>query len=483
MRPAGEFLHERTLAQRLAFIRLIFTCINFAVILLDDSVPIAGSQSAYAVAYGAAALYFVYAASAWILLRRHQVSLARYEYVAPLLDVCCAALLILATGGYLSPFNLWLAFAVVISGFGRYPWLPLLTACFGVAAQALITRVPQAQPLDVALFAVRTGYLFAFAAVLSLVNGSLMRQSRMLATIERFGQALADTVTTETAGHVLLTRLTEVLSPVHLELAFPDNATLCMGVLPTGRSTSRTWPLRIRGQELGQLCVRRRTPLTRYEEMVVAVLCDRTAATLLRVRLMQRLVDAATAAERVRVADALHDTSLQTLAALDLRLEAARARVAAGQPELYAELGTIKQTARELARQVREILQAHAESGEPGPASLRNLLATRWAGAWEACMAPEVTLSAGQWRAVELLVKEGLHNAQKHAAAERVSLELSRVGSGRTRCSLVNDSQPLREPVQFGYGLSRLRTVVAEQGGELTLAPVPGGTRLMAEFP
>jgi signal transduction histidine kinase len=481
----AEPLHERALAEQIAFVRLVLTGVNFAVIRLDSSLPSAGTAQAYAWAYAAAALFLVYALFVWVALRRQRISLTHYLRLSPVVDVLCAALLIIVTDGYLSPFNLWLVFAVVSSGFSRYRRLPLFTAALALLAHSLIATIPQEHPPDYSVFAVRTAYLFGFAAVLALISSSLVGQSRALATIEDTAAQLGETRTREAAGGVLLTRLTDALHLDGATLAFPDGTSLAPGMPPVTRQpTTATWNLEIAGQTLASLTVYRKTPLTRQEETTARVLSERTASALLRIRLSERLAEAAIAAERAKVADELHDTCLQTLAALDLRAEAARRLTGDGHgAELLGELMVIKQLTRNAAAQVREIAHAHADPAAAGPALVRELMATRWPGQASVEIAPDVNLAEAQWRAVEMLVKEGLNNAKKHAGAQRVSLRLVRCADRKIVCSLENDGAPPQGQPAHGYGLSRLRAVVEQEGGQLALVPGPaGGALLQATF-
>src|SRR5207247_6474695 len=141
--------------------------------------------TAYTWAFAASGLFIVYAAILYVLLRRRTRLSDRMAIASPLLDVVVATMLIIATDGYLSPFSLWLVFAVVSAGFSRYRQLPFITAGLALTAQVLIATIPQVRPLDVTVFAVRVGYLFGVAAVLSAISSYLTAQSLALSTIEK----------------------------------------------------------------------------------------------------------------------------------------------------------------------------------------------------------------------------------------------------------------------------------------------------------
>lgn len=479
----GELVHERTLAERVALIRVCLTLANFAIIWLDHTIPDPGTAAAYAEAVGAAALFFAYAATLWLFLRTRHISLGPYFAVSPILDVAFAALLILATEGYLSPFQLWFAVAVVSSGFGRSPRLPLLTAGLAVAAHCLIALVPQAQPLDVSVFAVRSGYLFGVAAVLSSINFHLVSESRALGLIAEAGRALNEANSRSAVASILVTTLRNVLEPARLRLSLDEGTCVDSGQ-PGDAHSGRSWNLDVFGRTLGTLTVSGRRPLSRQEEAFVRVLCDRAASALLRIELSGQLVAAARAEERLRLADELHDSVLQTLAALDLRAEVARRLFSAGAPDAASELEAIREIGRRAAAQIRATLVMEpAAPVIPDGQALRQIVAECWPGPAEVEIASDIALSEAKWRLLQMVVKEGLNNVRKHAGATRVSLRLYRAADGRVVCSLENDGVPVPPRPRLGYGLSRLSALTHEQGGRLSLNPRPkGGALLVAEF-
>jgi signal transduction histidine kinase len=480
---APELLYEHELAQRVALVRLVLTFANFAVIWLDSSLPSAGTAEAYAWAYGVAAVFLLYAFFIGAALKRRRIRLSRYLLLSPVLDVACASTLIIATDGYLSPFNLWLVFAVVSSGFSRYRRLPLFTAALGLLAHSLIATIPQEQPPDYAVFGVRTGYLFAFAAVLSLISSHLVAQAKALAVIEDAGRRLGDAATSHAALRILLAKLTETLHIAGARLSLSDGTCIEEGVPEHGCPATASWSLQVAGQQLGTLAVWRKSPLAREDDAVARVLCDRASSALLRIRLSEQLVAAAKAEERLRIADTLHDSCLQTLAAVALRAEAASRLVGGGGGEVASELQAITQVVRRAGVQLRDaVAMPSATAGGPDAASLSKLVTERWPGA-QAYVAPDVVPSAGQWLAMEALIKEGLNNAEKHAAARRGSFRLYRSSAGHVVCVLENEGAPLPARPEFGYGLTRVRELVEAQGGVLSLVPrEAGGALLIADF-
>jgi signal transduction histidine kinase len=480
-RVIEELSHERVLAQRATLVRLVLTLANFAIIALDHTVPFRATAAEYLSAYAAALAFLIYAVAAWLSVQRQWIPLDRVLVISPTLDVVFASILILATDGYLSPFHLWFVVAVVGSSFSRYGRLPLATAALALVAHCLITLVPQAQPLDVAVFAVRTGFLFGVAAVLSAIGVCLASQSRFLAVIEDVGRQLGETMTQYEAARLLAQSVTRALRLEGACAQLVDGTTAPDGA--TSDAACETRILAIGSRTFGTLFMYRRSRLSRREQALARVLCDRTASALLRIRLTHELVHAATATERVRLSDELHDSCLQNLAALDLRAEAALQLGGHAVPDLADDLRAIKQLSRQAAEQVRECIAAPVAPSNGDAAALRRIIAERWSGPADVQIAPDVALSGGQWSAIASLVREGLNNIRKHARASRVRFDLDRSPDGGVVCRLENDGDPLVPPAVLGYGLSRLRCLVEEQGGRLQLLPnESGGARLVAEF-
>jgi signal transduction histidine kinase len=96
-------------------------------------------------------------------------------------------------------------------------------------------------------------------------------------------------------------------------------------------------------------------------------------------------------------------------------------------------------------------------------------------------MSEDVELTVGQWRAIEMLLREGLNNAKKHGKATRVDFAIRQIGDKLT-IRLEDNGKGAGEVIALGYGLQRLRSVFSEQGGMLTLEPGARGAALVAEI-
>jgi signal transduction histidine kinase len=84
--------------------------------------------------------------------------------------------------------------------------------------------------------------------------------------------------------------------------------------------------------------------------------------------------------------------------------------------------------------------------------------------------------------------QEGLTNVRKHAAATSARVTLTYGDDGTVRLSVRDDGCGLpaggRDADRRGFGLVGLRERAARAGGQLVVAPVPGGgTELLVEVP
>jgi signal transduction histidine kinase len=478
----SEFFHERTLGVRIAVVRLALTLANFFVIFLDQSLPVDPRQLSALLTFAISTAFLLYAAIALVVVRQTRVAMRLYQVATATGDVLFAALLVLATGGYLSPFNMWFVFAVVVSGFSSQRWLPVLTALMALGAHLLIATVPQERPLEPGIFAVRTGYLYGFAAVVAFIGSYLSRQSQMLVTIEDAGQQLADAREVTEAAQVIADRIQSVLGATFVRVEVDGEEPVEIGPVPAGSELVEV-EITPRDEAVGRCFVARSQPLREEELQFLRVLCDRLGSALARIKLGRQLIEAATREERVRLADELHDTYLQTLAAIDMHAEASKLLVPRDEMEVFHELEEIKHLARAGAAQARAFIQEQFDQPQFGPERLQQLLADRWPEKHSLKMEEGIELTAGQWQALEMLLREAMNNARKHSGSSQAAFSMEHSNGHVVVAFEADGESPPKRPV-FGYGLSRVQQLVRANGGSMTFRARPGGgVRIAASFP
>lgn len=470
------------MASYAALVRVLLTCVSVLIVLLDYLIPRLTMLSSHGPALLASGLFLVYAVATFFCVRREWISVEAYFPVAAVLDVVFSAGLLITTDGYLSPFSLWLVIAVVAAAPSGRRFLPWVTAGMGLLVHCLIAMIPQSQPLDSAVFIVRTGFLFGVASVLSTISTYQSRQSQVLAFMEEVGRRFADARTREEACRTLLELVTARLRADGVSITLSDGENVDSGQIENS-PLQTTAHISAGGRSFGSLRVWRSAPLARAEDSLTRLCCDRAGSALLRIDLSESLVRSAAAAERLRVSDHLHDTYVQTLAALDLRTEAVLRRMTPGGDGTADELRQIKDLIRVAGRQAREVTEILCNPLPPGPDAVRAVLSERWLGDSDVEIAPEVELSDERWRAVEMFVREGLNNVAKHARkAKKITLHITEE-SGDITCTLMDDGRAFSAPARLGQGLARLGQIVEEQGGRLSFGPGrSGGAVLQAVF-
>jgi PAS domain S-box-containing protein len=196
-----------------------------------------------------------------------------------------------------------------------------------------------------------------------------------------------------------------------------------------------------------------------------------------------RIIAAADAARR-RLERDLHDGAQQRLVELALDLRMARARLeddpAQAQELLEAALGDLEEATRELRELARGIHPAALTEGGLRPA-LEALVARSTVPA-RLVSVPDARFAAPVEATVYFTVAEGLTNAARYAAAQRVEVEALRQ-DGRLRTEVRDDGCGGADPTA-GSGLRGLADRVAALDGTLdVISPEGGGTVLRLEIP
>jgi signal transduction histidine kinase len=467
---------------QLATVRMVLAVLNFVVILVDHSVPAAETNVAVWRAMGGATLFFLYAAATNLALRKNILSPSSFKLLTPFLDVFFSGILIALTDGYLSPFNLWLVFAVVASGVTDWRWQPYAVTLAALLAHVLIALIPQRMPIDIGTFAVRTSYLVGFAAVVAGIGSTLARGSDRIRRIEEFGYLLAQATSVPEVLSAVKDLLSRALRPGRLEVVLDGQSHLLIG----GQDESRhTIEHRLAGgsSTMSLIRVGRSERLTEADGHFLGIISDRVVASIRRIKLAEELVEAAAREERLRFADEVHDSYLQIMAAVSMHAEVATGLAASNPGQVVEHLEQILNASREGARKAREFVDGqYASHPKSGPEHIRHLLTERWHGPLEVKIDESVHLSEGQWHAIEAMAKEGVNNAVMHGHAQRLSFSIAH-RDGETTVELADDGAPPPDQVRSGYGLTRLRKIVEPNHGTLSLCKNElGGTSLVLAF-
>jgi signal transduction histidine kinase len=199
-----------------------------------------------------------------------------------------------------------------------------------------------------------------------------------------------------------------------------------------------------------------------------------------------RLVEAATN-ERRRIERDLHDGAQQRLIGLLPRVELARERVDAFDPEAARELEEIREGIRGAHQELRELARGIYPPAltDHGLAEAVRSAMTRMPGSPTLVVAPEVEFTRyglGVESAVYLFVLECLTNAMKHTDDDAVRVELAARPDGLI--ATITDHGPgLPAGDASGAGLTGLRDRLAAVGGRLEVDSGVGGTRLRGFVP
>jgi len=263
-----------------------------------------------------------------------------------------------------------------------------------------------------------------------------------------------------------------------------------------GGEPTTVLPLAYRGQRIGELelSTPRRTRLSRRDERLLADVVRQAAAAVRATaagaalqRSREELV-IAREAERERLRRDIHDGLGPALAAIKVRIDAARNVARHDLEEADRILETASRGVTEAVRDIRRIVH------DLRPPTLDDL---GFAKAIEqACEpvgpdGPDVVLSLSAPdplpAAVEVaayrIVAEALRNARRHARAGRVDVRVS-AEPGTLVVEIADDGRGLDEASPPGVGLRSMRERTTELGGAFAVgARSTGGTVVRAELP
>ncbi|HEY3758137.1 MAG TPA: histidine kinase [Solirubrobacteraceae bacterium] len=202
----------------------------------------------------------------------------------------------------------------------------------------------------------------------------------------------------------------------------------------------------------------------------------------------------ARAAERGRLAREMHDVLAHSLSALALALESTRllARDRGVDDELVRALDQAHHLAAGGLQEARRAIAAARGEELPGPDRI-GVLADAFAEQSGLPVAVEVhgeprELAPDARLALYRTAQEALTNVRRHAAAQRIEIELAYLPEGTVLVVADHARAGVAPPVALGlggdgYGLTGMRERAELLGGELLAAPTDDGFRVELRLP
>jgi PAS domain S-box-containing protein len=196
--------------------------------------------------------------------------------------------------------------------------------------------------------------------------------------------------------------------------------------------------------------------------------------------------------ERRRIAQELHDSTVQHLVAASLNLMSLRANPEENETRWNEVEASMEEALREL-RTFSYLMHPPALRAGGLTLALRQFVdgfASRAKLAMRLRLSSTVdSLPFRMQRSLLRIVQEALANVHRHASATKASIELRRLG-GHVHLVITDNGHGLSEfdsetgaPLHPGVGIRGIKARVVQLGGDLRLRTAPSGTRLHAAIP
>lgn len=292
-------------------------------------------------------------------------------------------------------------------------------------------------------------------------------------------------------GHGLLGQL--MRDPRPLRLAEISQHPASIG-LPPGHPPMHAFigaPIRVHGEVFGNLYLTEKRDgdeFSEADESAIAALAVVAGSAIANARLASRSRDLALSRERERIARDLHDTVIQNLFAVGLRLRSAQRDLEIGSGEAAARIDGAIDAIDATTKEIRSTIFALQDDHSGASGTRSRLLGVIDEMASVLGFSPRVRLDGpidsaiGADLAEELVpvLRETLTNVAKHARASQVTVRLEVVGS-EVELEITDDGvgMPTTGEGRVGFGLANLRQRAAARGGGVTFSSVDGrGTRV-----
>jgi len=369
---------------------------------------------------------------------------------------------------------------------------------------SLPTNVPQSQ------IATGAGLYLVFVLLVGAVRRLLQEMTAQASELESASITTRQELASLEETHALLLRLSEDISAGRLN-ALEVGATtldrllerfrggaaklvvdngegplvLAARGIPEMEGYTREFPLATADTDVGILELTTPLIMTREDERLVETVIRPVSIAFANLRLLEEIVGAAVAEERLRLAREMHDEIGPSLASLGLSLDLA-AMQQSERPDLAADLQVLRSNVTKLVDDVRETV-ADLRSA-PGPTlTARILQATTLLDG-----TPEIVVDLDERRPprpaligdLTAMVTEAMRNAHRHSKAAKV-IVTGRVDRAFGSCSIIDDGvgfDPLHEP-HGHFGLTGMRERAEKIGATIEFESEPGtGTTVTVEW-
>lgn len=242
-------------------------------------------------------------------------------------------------------------------------------------------------------------------------------------------------------------------------------------------------------------------PRMRLEDMYIGKLLGEFIANRLDLHyLLEREAESAVSEERIRLSRDLHDGVLQSLTGASLQIEAVRRLVDVDPERAVERLGEIQQILASDQRELRAFIRHLRPSASKHASDVRlrtrlSDLKNRFRRQWGLEVEIDtsglgLTVLHGLRNEIYSVINEAVANAAKHAAASRVSIEVTSERD-QVRIIVVDDGKgfpfkgrySLEELDRDRLGPVTLKERIASLGGGLVLDSTDEGSRLEISVP
>lgn len=253
-------------------------------------------------------------------------------------------------------------------------------------------------------------------------------------------------------------------------------------------------PVRVEGRVIGNLYLTDKAdgePFGEEDEQLVESFARHAGLAIHNARMHAELRELAVLQERERIAQDLHDGSIQSLYAVSLALEdgeelmhsdpvAASQRIEHAIESIHGTIAEIREFITGLDPEARVPVDLPAELAELADAFERSTLI-------EVALSADASISLDADETLQLvqLTREAMSNVARHAEATSLRVDLaSRHGS--VRLSIIDDGRGFDTSASQRpghHGLTNMHARAEALGGSLAIQSGPGGTSVVFEMP